>query len=64
MLENIVQIAGFAPGSPHHRVGWVRNMTIVHGEENMKIVLDLAGDYLQRLLKLLKSNFLKMGQVL
>ena len=60
LLEKIVQIAGFAPGSPHHRVGWVRNMTVVYGEENMKIVLDLTADYIQRLLKLLKSNFLKI----
>lgn len=60
LLEKIVQIAGFAPGSPHHRIGWVRNLTIVYGEENMKIVRDLTADYMQRLLKLLKSNFLKI----
>jgi ferredoxin len=61
MLENIVQIAGFAPGSPHHRVGWVRSMSIVYGDDNMKVVLDLTADYIQKLLKLLKSNFLKMA---
>lgn len=60
LLEKIVQIAGFAPGSPHHRVGWVRNMTIVYGDENMKIVLDFTADYIERLLKLLKSNLLKI----
>lgn len=60
LLEKIVQIAGFAPGSPHHRVGWVRNMTIVYGEDNMKVILDLTADYIQKLLKLLKSNFLKI----
>lgn len=60
LLEKIVQIAGYAPGSPHHRVGWVRNMTIVSGEENMKIVRDMTADYMQLLLKLLKSNFLKV----
>lgn len=60
LLEKIVQIAGFAPGSPHHRVGWIRNTTIVYGGENMKIVLDLTADYMQRLLKLLNSVFLKV----
>ena len=57
LLEKIVQIAGFAPGSPHHRVGWVRNMVVVYGEDNMKIILDLTADYIQKLLKILKSNF-------
>src|SRR5512137_2037810 len=61
LLEKLVQIAGYAPGSPHHRVGWVRNMTVVYGEDNMKVILDLTADYIQKLLKLLNSNFLKMA---
>lgn len=60
MLEKILQIAGFAPGSPHHRVGWVRNMSVVYGEDNMKVVLDLTAEYMQKLLKLLRSNFLRI----
>lgn len=60
LLEKLVQIAGYAPGSPHHWVGWVRNITVVYGEENMNVILDLTADYIQKLLKLLKSNFLKM----
>ncbi len=61
LLEKIVGIAGYAPGSPHHRVGWVRNVSIVYGEDNMKVVLDLTADYIQKLLRLLKSNFLKIA---
>jgi len=61
LIDKLVQIAGYAPGSPHHRVGWVRNMTVVKGEENMKVVLDMTADYIQRLLKLLKGNFLKLA---
>lgn len=61
VLEKLVQIAGFAPGSPHHRIGWVRSMTIVYGEENMKVVLDTTADYMRQLLKLLNSNFLKVA---
>ena len=60
LLEKIVQIAGYAPGSPHHRVGWVRNITIVYSEENMKTVLDLTVDYIQKMLKLLNSGLLKV----
>jgi len=61
LLEKIVQIAGFAPGSPHHRIGWVRNLIVVCGEDNMKVILDLTADYMQKMLKLLKSNFLKIA---
>jgi len=60
LLEKIVQIAGFAPGSPHHRVGWVRNVTIVHGKDNMKVVLDMTADYIQKTIKLLNGWFLKI----
>lgn len=53
LFEKIVQIAGFAPGSPHHRVGWVREMTIVTGNDNIKIIRDLTAEYIQKTIKLL-----------
>ncbi len=59
LLEKIVQIAGFAPGSPHHRVGWVREMTIVTGEDNMKIIRDMTAEYIQKTIGLLNSWYLK-----
>ncbi len=59
LLEEIVQIAGFAPGSPHHRVGWVREMTIVMGDDNMKIIRDITAEYIQKTIKLLNSWYLK-----
>lgn len=61
VLERIIQIAGYAPGSPHHRVGWVRNMTVVYGEDNMRIVLDMTADYINKMLRLLKSWYLKIA---
>ena len=60
LLEKIVQIAGYAPGSPHHRVGWVREMTIVTGRENMKIILDMTADYIQQTISLLSSWYLRV----
>lgn len=61
LLDKIVRIAGFAPGSPHHRVGWVRNITVVYGENSMKEVLDMTADYMSQLLKILNSNFIKLA---
>lgn len=61
LLERIVQIAGYAPGSPHHRVGWIRNISIVSGEDNMRVVLDLTADYMQQMVKILKSWYLKLA---
>lgn len=59
LLRKIVQIAGFAPGSPHHRVGWVREMTIVTGEDNMKIIRDMTAEYIRKTIILLNSWYLK-----
>jgi len=54
-LEKIVEVAGYAPGSPHHRLGWVRSFTVVLGEERMRQVREIAVDYLRRICKLLDS---------
>ena len=59
LLEKIVQIAGFAPGSPHHRVGWVREMIIVTGDDNMKMIRDITAEYIQKTIRLLNSWYLK-----
>jgi len=59
LLEKIVEIAGFAPGSPHHRVGWVREMTIVTGKDNMTIIRDMTADYIHKTINLLNSWYLK-----
>jgi ferredoxin/nitroreductase len=61
LLDKISQIAGYAPGSPHHRVGWVRNITIVQGADSMKVVLDRTADYMQKTVRLLKSWYLKVA---
>ena len=59
LLEKIAGIAQFAPGSPHHRVGWVREMTIVTGKESMKIIRDMTAEYIQLTIRLLSSWYLK-----
>jgi len=61
LLEKILLIAGFAPGSPHHRVGWVRNVTVVTGAENIKIVLDMTAEYMQKTIKLLNGWMIKLA---
>lgn len=60
LLEKIIQIAGYAPGSPHHRIGWVRNITVVQGETNMNKVLEMTVDYIKKTHSLLNSWFLKI----
>ncbi len=59
LLEKIAGIAGFAPGSPHHRVGWVREMTIVIGKDNMNIIRDMTAEYIYKTVRLLNSWYLK-----
>jgi nitroreductase/ferredoxin len=61
LLTKIVDIAGYAPGSPHHRVGWVRNVVVVTGHEKMKVVSDISADYMQKLIKMCDSTFMKFA---
>ncbi len=59
-IEKLIEIAGYAPGSPHHRIGWVRNFSVVYGHENMKIVQDMTADYLKKMRKLIKNPLVRM----
>jgi NAD-dependent dihydropyrimidine dehydrogenase PreA subunit/nitroreductase len=61
LLTKVVEIAGYAPSSPHHRVGWIRNATIVTGYENMKVVSDNSADYMEKLIKMLGSWYMKLA---
>lgn len=61
LLTKIVEIAGYAPSSPHHRVGWIRNATIVVGHENMKIVSGMTSEYMEKLIKMLGSWYMKLA---
>lgn len=61
LLEKIIEIAGYAPSSPHHRIGWVRNAIVVTGNENMKIVNELTADYMKRTLRLLKGVMIRFA---
>ncbi len=59
LLTKIIDIAGYAPSSPHHRVGWVRNAVVVTGYDNMKIVSDITAEYIERMIKTLGTWFIK-----
>jgi nitroreductase/NAD-dependent dihydropyrimidine dehydrogenase PreA subunit len=61
LLEKIIGIAGFAPGSPHHRVGWVRHFTVVSGEAQMRQVRDMTVEYLRKLHKLVTGFSIRMA---
>ena len=61
LLTKVVEIAGYAPSSPHHRVGWIRNATIVTGYENMKVVSDISADYMEKMIKMLGSWYMKLA---
>lgn len=61
LLTKVVEIAGYAPSSPHHRVGWIRNASIVTGYENMKVVSDNTADYMEKLIKMLGSWYMKLA---
>ena len=61
LLTKIVSIAGYAPSSPHHRVGWIRNAVVVTGFDNMKVVSDISADYMEKLIKMLGSWYMKLA---
>jgi len=61
LLTKIISIAGYAPSSPHHRVGWVRNAVVVTGYDNMKVVSDNSADYMEKLIKMLGSWYMKLA---
>lgn len=60
LLERVVRLAGCAPGSPHHRVGWTRNFTIVVGEEAMSGVRAATVDYVRRIHKLVSGRAIRV----
>jgi nitroreductase len=59
LLAKVLDIAAYAPSSPHHRVGWVRNAAVVVGHENMEIVTVMTTEYMEKMIKLLGSWFMK-----
>ncbi|MFC1852992.1 nitroreductase family protein [candidate division CSSED10-310 bacterium] len=49
VLEEIADSCGYCPTGAHGQQGWVRNITIVSGQENMKRILDLTVEYMRML---------------
>lgn len=61
LLEKVVSAAGFAPGSPHHRVGWTRNFVVVVGQEAMSEVRAATVDYVQRIHRLVNGWVVRLS---
>lgn len=59
LLERVIEVAGHAPGSPHHRLGWVRGFTVVIGEAEMRRVGELTVEYLRQVRGLLESVWVR-----
>lgn len=49
LLEQIAQVAAFAPTSAHGGEGWVRSVSVVSGRDDMRRVLELTVEYLREL---------------
>ena len=60
LLEKAISAAGFAPGSPHHRIGWTRSFTVVSGEKEMAEVRAATVSYLRRIQKLLEGRIIRI----
>jgi nitroreductase/NAD-dependent dihydropyrimidine dehydrogenase PreA subunit len=61
LIEKIIDIAGYSPGSPHHRIGWVRNFSVVQGYDAMKLVLDMTAEYLRKVRTLIDSPVVRFA---
>lgn len=59
LLTKVIEIAGYAPSSPHHRIGWIRNATVVVGHENMNSVSEMTSEYMEKMIKMLEGWFMK-----
>ena len=55
LLARIAEVAGYAPTSAHGGEGWTRCVTVVHGEDEMRRVLELTVEYMRELRGLLES---------
>ena len=61
LLREIIDVAGYAPGSPFHRVGWTRQFTVVVGEANMRKVSELTALYVRRIRKLVTGPMVRFS---
>lgn len=59
VLERIVSVAGYAPGSSHKGIGWERHVIVVTGEDAMQTVLEHTVEYLKQIRDLLDSFLLR-----
>jgi nitroreductase/NAD-dependent dihydropyrimidine dehydrogenase PreA subunit len=49
LLERIVEVAGYSPNSPFHRIGWLREFVVVSGPENMAKVHEMTVEWLRKM---------------
>jgi nitroreductase len=55
LLEQVVEVGGFGPTGSHGGEGWVRRVTVVAGQGEMKQVAALTYEYVKQLSALLDS---------
>jgi nitroreductase/NAD-dependent dihydropyrimidine dehydrogenase PreA subunit len=60
VLEKLANLAGYAPTSAHGKEGWVRSVTVVSGEQNMRELVELSLEYLRELRTMLGSSLVKV----
>jgi ferredoxin len=60
LLSQILQIAGYAPSNPFHRIGWVREFVVLSGEQNMAQAREITADYMRRVRKLLSGSMVRL----
>lgn len=60
LLQRVAQMAGYAPVGAFGAAGWVRNVTIVEGEDNMKAVREATVRYMRKLHRFM-SGFMMKG---
>lgn len=60
LLEEVLRVAAYAPGSPHHRVGWTRHFVAVVGRESMDRVRELTVEYVEQVHKMLRGAMMRL----
>lgn len=60
VLEEIAQCCGYCPTGAHGGEGWVRNVTVVTGRENLRSILEYTVEYMKVMKKMLEGVMVKL----
>ncbi len=61
LVDQVVEVAGFAPTAAHGQGGKTRQVVVVSGQRHMKRCLELTVDYMRQLEKLLEGTMVKLA---